>query len=174
MNLLKKVGKFLLNMLEVYIPTIMFLVLFVCFLIGILFRYVFENPQSWTFELSSICYLAVGVLSWGLVHRGEENVVFDMLYIRMPAKIQCIMRLIGNLCITVVAAMLIMPSIEYIKSMEGLTAQTLPIPRGLIFVPFAVSFTAAAIRGAHRLVLEILALKNGDYSQKYGKKETVE
>ena len=168
---LKKIGKKLLNVLEIDIPAILFLILFVCFLLGIVFRYILKDPRSWTFELSTICYLAVGVLSWGIAHRTDDNVVFDMLYNKLRPKTQCILRIITNVLIAVTAALLIMPSIEYIKSMEGLSAQTMPIPRGVIFVPFTVSFVMATIRSVCRLVLDVLALKNGDYAQKYGKKE---
>ena len=167
-------GKTLLNILEIYIPAVMFMVLFVCFLIGIVFRYVLDNPQSWTFELSSICYLAVGVLSWGIAHRTDDNVVFDMLYVKLSPKMQCILRMVTNLLIAAVAAVLVWPSIEYIQEMKGLTAQTMPIPRGLIFVPFTVSFVSAAIRSTYRLVMDILAFKNKDYTQNYGKKEELQ
>lgn len=173
-NKLKKAGRILLDVLEIYLPALMFLMLFACFIIGIVFRYVFKNPQSWSFELSSICYLAVGVLSWGIAHREDDNVVFDMFYIKLSPKAQCVLRIVTNVLISIVAAMMIMPSINYIQSMKGLTAQTMPIPRGLIFIPFTISFMTATVRSAYRSVLDIIALKNGDYTQKYGKKETEE
>ena len=141
---------------------------------GYFFRYVLNAPQSWTFELSTICYLAVGVLSWGIAHRTDENVVFDMLYNTMSPKVKCIMRMISNFLITVTAALLIVPAVNYIMSMAGLQAQTLPIPRGVIFVPFAVSFVMAMARSLYRLVLDVVAFRNGDYAQSYGKKETAE
>lgn len=171
---IKKAAKILLDILEIHIPSILFLVLFACFLLGIFFRYVLRNPQSWTFELSTICYLAVGVLSWGVAHRTDENVMFDMLYLKLSPKTQCIMRLISNVLITVTAALLIEPSFTFMMSMAGLKAQTMPIPRGLIFLPFMISFVMASARSLYRLVLDILALKNKDYSQNYGKKEIEE
>ena len=171
---LKKIGTVMLNILEVYIPVLLFLVLFVCFLLGIFFRYVLKNPQAWTFELCTICYLAVGVLSWGIAHRTDNNVVFDMLYNKLNVKTQCILRLITNLVIFITAAVLIKPSVDYIQSMAGMPAQTMPIPRGIIFVPFTVSFVVATFRSIYRLVLDILAIKNGSYVQEYGKKEVEE
>ena len=170
-NNLKKIGKVLLDVIEIYIPAVLFLVLFLCFLLGIFFRYVLKNPQSWTFELSTICYLAVGVLSWGIAHRNDDNVVFDMLYNKLSLKTQCIFRIVGNLVIVLTAIVLIKPSIDYIQSMQGMKAQTMPIPRGIIFVPFTVSFVVATVRSTCRLVLDSMAIKNGAYTQSYGKKE---
>ena len=171
---IKKTANILLDILEIHIPSILFLVLFACFILGIFFRYVLRNPQSWTFELSTICYVAVGVLSWGIAHRADENVVFDMLYLKMSPKTQCIMRLISNVLITMTAALLIEPAYSFMMSMAGLKAQTMPIPRGLIFLPFMISFVMASARSLYRLVLDILAFKNKDYVQQYGKKEITE
>jgi len=167
----KKAAKFLLDLLDMHIPAILFLVLFACFLLGVFFRYVLKEPQSWTFELSTICYLSVGVLSWGLAQREDENVVFDMLYNKLSLKTKCILRIISNSLITATAALLIGPSVNYIMSMAGLRAQTLPIPRGVIFVPFTVSFAMATARSLYRLILDVRAFRNGDYVQSYGKKE---
>ena len=169
-----KAAKIMLDIVDIYIPSVLFLVLFACFLLGIFFRYALNAPQSWTFELSTICYLAVGVLSWGIAHRTDENVVFDMLYNNMSPKVKCIMRMISNFLIMVTAALLIAPSVTYIMSMAGLRAQTLPIPRSVIFVPFTVSFVMATARSLCRLVLDVLAFRNGDYLQSYGKKEVTE
>ena len=171
---LVKIGKVMLNILEIYLPAVLFIILFVCFLIGVFSRYVLRNPQAWTFELSTMCYLAVGVLSWGIAHRTDDNVVFDMLYNKLSKRVQCILRVITNLTIVVTAALLIHPSIVYIQSMAGMSAQTMPIPRGIIFVPFVISFVAAVLRSAYRLVLDLIAFKNGDCIQVYGKKEEAE
>ena len=171
---IKKIGKFLLNTLEIYIPAILFLVLFVCFLLGIFYRYILKDPRTWTFELSTMCYVAVGVMSWGIAHRTDDNVVFDMLYNKQTDKTKCIWRIISNFLIAATAAVLIWPSIKYMNSMAGLSAQTMPIPRALVFLPFTISFISATIRSGYRMVLDILAFKNKDYQKKYGKKEDEE
>lgn len=173
-NKIKKTGKVLLDVLELYIPAVCFLTLFVCFILGIFFRYVLNDPKTWTFELSTICYVAVGVLSWGIAHRTDDNVVFDMLYNKLSPMVKCILRCVSNLLITATSAVLILPSINYILSMEGLKAQTLPIPRGVIFLPFTVSFVVATLRSLYRLILDLRALKNGTYEKNYGKKEEEE
>ena len=170
-NQWKKMGKFLLDLLEIYIPVSLFLVLFVCFLLGILFRYFLKAPQSWTFELSSICYLAVGILSWGVCQRSEEHIVFDMLYNKVSEKTQCLIRVVNNLVIALVALLLIVPSINYLQSLQGLKAQTLPIPRFLIFVPFTISFVSAALRSGYRFVIDLRGYLKHEYKVQYAVKE---
>jgi TRAP-type C4-dicarboxylate transport system permease small subunit len=84
------------------------------------------------------------------------------------------MRMISNFLMMATAALLIVPSVNYIMSMAGLQAQTLPIPRGVIFVPFTVSFVMATARSLCRLVLDVIAFRSGDYAQSYGKKEVAQ
>lgn len=168
------IGKLALDILEKYIPSVMFLALFVSFLLGVFFRYVLNDPQSWTFEVSSICYLAVAVLGWGIAHRTDDNVVFDMLYNILSAKVQCILRIVTNITIAVVAVLMIVPTINYLVDMKDLTTQIIKIPRYLVFLPFLISFISATIRSVYRLVLDIRAMRKQDYVQHYGVKEVSE
>ena len=161
--------KKLLDLLEIHLPSIIFILLFLSFLIGIFARYILKNPQSWTFEFSSICYLAVGILSWGIAHRTDEHVVFDMLYEKLSSKAQCILRIISNIVMAVTAALLIYPSITYMQGMAGLTAQIIKIPRYIIFLPFTISFTVAFVRSAYRAITDIRSFVKKNYVQQYGK-----
>jgi len=145
-----------------------FIVLFISFIIGIISRYLFNNPQSWTFELGSICYLAVGILSWGISHRTNDNIVFDMLYEKMSPKIQCILRIVSELLISLTAAILIFPSISYLYGMRNLTTQIIKIPRYLVFLPFTISFVTATIRSFYRFIMEVRVLYRGDFAQRCG------
>ena len=165
------IAKFLKNTLEVYIPSVMFLALFCAFVLGVFFRYVLKNPQSWTFELSSICYLGVGVLSWGVAHRTDDHVVFDMLYVKLSPKTQCVFRLVSNILIVFIATCLIVPSITYLQAMKGLQTEIMKIPRFLVFIPFCISFVAADIRCVYRVVLDIISFAKKDYKQMYAGKE---
>lgn len=146
------------DILEIYIPAIMFMTLFITFVLGVVFRYVIKNPQSWTYELSSIAFLWVGILGWGLTHRENENVVFEMLYERCSERVQTFFRILSNLLIAITAGILIVPSITYLVDMLELSTQILKIPRYLVFLPFAVSFIIAFIRSTYRLIPDIKLL----------------
>src|SRR3954462_11514464 len=62
--------------------------MFVCFLLQIVLRYVFNYPVGWTEELSILCWLW-GVL-WGaaFVIRDSEEVRFDILYANVPPPVR--------------------------------------------------------------------------------------
>ena len=66
------------------IAALLLATMFTCFLIQILFRYVFNYPVGWTEELSILCWMW-GVL-WGaaFVLSEQDEVRFDILYGNVP------------------------------------------------------------------------------------------
>ena len=52
MDGMKKIGKFLQNCVELYIPIAAFLIMFSVFVIQIVARYVFKNPVQWAYEVT--------------------------------------------------------------------------------------------------------------------------
>lgn len=169
-----KIGKVLRDILEILTPVILFVVLFLAFLLGVWYRYFLKDPRSWTFEVSTICYLAVGVLSWGLAHREGSDVVFEMFYERLLPSTRCVLRIVGNALTAVVAISLIWPSITYMQSMAGLVTQIIEIPRFIVFLPFTISFVSAAVRNTYYVYLDIQSFRNRDYEQKYAVKKEVD
>ena len=156
----KKFFYVLLDVIEVYIPAVMLLCLFTSFIAGIIFRYVFRNPQPWTFELSSISFLQLAILSACFVQRNDRHIVFDMIYSRASERTQCLMRIIGGIIICFTAAVLIPTSIKYSASMYGLKTQILKWPRSIVFVCFPVSFVIMEIRYLHKVIIDFMLLFN--------------
>lgn len=163
-----KIGKILLDIIEVYLPIVFLLTLFASFIIGIFFRYCLQNPQSWSYELSSICFVSFIILSACFVQRTEQHIVFDMLFNKMTLKVQCFMRFVSNLIIAVICAILTPVSVKFVMSMKGLTSQVLKIPRGMIFVCFVILFLSTALRCAIRAFFDFRALKERSYQCRYG------
>lgn len=144
--MIKKAEKIITNIVEFYIPVLLLLVLFFSFIYGIAFRYLFKNPQSWTYEISTICYLSFVVLSACYVQRVDQHICFDMFFNKMNNKIRLIMQALSNIIVCITSTILTPASIKYIRSMKNLTSQILKIPRGLIFVCFFILFFSTAIR----------------------------
>ncbi len=164
-----KLCQFLLDIIEIYIPAIMLICLFVSFIVGIVFRYVFRDPQSWTFELSSISFLQFAILSGCFVQREDEHIVFDMIYARRSKRTQCIMRIVGGIIICFTASMLIPVSIQYVGTMLGLKTQIMKLPRWCVFICFPITFVIMDIRAFIRVIFDIKALVNKTYDKVYPK-----
>ena len=87
------------DVVEQYYPALCLLVLFVSFLIGIFSRYILKNPQPWTYELSTICFMNMVIGSWPYVQRKHRHIVFDMYYEKQSETIKLAMRIVGNMLI---------------------------------------------------------------------------
>lgn len=168
-NRIRRLGNILLNIIEIYIPAIMLICLFVCFIVGIIFRYLLKDPQSWTFEMSSISFLQLAILSACFVQRRDEHIVFDMVYERRSKKVQCIMRIIGGVLVCITATLLIPPSVKYASSMIGLKTQILKWPRWCVFACFPIMFTILDIRALFRLICDCKAMVKQTYEKAYPK-----
>lgn len=163
---------FLLDVIEIYIPAIMLICLFSAFIAGIVFRYILKDPQSWTFELSSISFLQIAILSACFVQREDEHIVFDMIYARRSKRVQCIMRIIGGVIVCLTASVLIPTSVSYVGTMLGLKTQIMKWPRWCVFVCFPVTFIIMDIRSFVRLVMDVRSFADKTYEKKYpGTKE---
>ena len=167
----RNVWQVLLDVIEIYIPSVAFIVLFITFLLGIIFRYVLRNPQTWTFEISRISFLWAAILAACIAGRTENHVVFDMIYVKVSPKVQCIMRIISGLMMTVFITWLIPATNQYLKRMNTQPTSILRLPMSLVFIPFLVLFICSAIRALHRLILDIQAFRKKTYVQQYNRKE---
>ena len=124
---------------ELYYPALCLIILFLSFLIGIFSRYILKNPQSWTYELSTISFVNMVIGSWPFVQRKHGHIVFDMFYERQSDKVKRAMRITGNLLIAISAAALLPATYRYLHDMKNLTTQVIHMPRWLVFSCFAVS-----------------------------------
>jgi TRAP-type C4-dicarboxylate transport system permease small subunit len=166
MRPLKKAGRWLADFVEVYLPIAVFVTLFLAFLTNVFFRYVVKNPQNWTFELSINAFVVVGLLGACAAYRKEDHVVFDLLYTRLKAKGQNILRMISYVIVIVFFAPAIPASAAYLVKLPSVTS-IMRIPESFIFAAFPILMASTVIRSAYRLALDIKAFRNKTYLQSY-------
>ena len=155
MNKKKSLWSWLLDILEIYIPAALFMILFICFLVGIFFRYVIKNPQSWSFELSTVAFLGSVILAGCLADRFGEHISFDMIYDRRTEKTKTIMRIISNALVFVFLGIAFPTSVRFILSFNNLATPIMKIPQAFVFCCFPVLLADLIIRSAIRLVVDI-------------------
>jgi TRAP-type C4-dicarboxylate transport system permease small subunit len=166
MTQLNKAGRWFADFVEVYLPVGVFLMLFVAFLTNVFFRYVVRNPQNWTFELSINAFVVVGLLGACAAYRREDHVVFDLLYTRMNAKGQNILRMVSYVIVIVFFLVALPPTIWYLVRLPSVTS-IMGIPERYIFVSLPILMISTILRSAYRLALDIKAFRNKTYLQSY-------
>lgn len=166
MNGLKKIGRFIRNCVELYIPIIAFTALFLIFCFQVFMRYVANNPQSWTLEVEQMCFLWLVLLGACFAQREKAHVSFTLLYDSLGVKGKAITAMLGNLIIAVTFAAAFIPSLHYILGLAERAQVTsiLKIPKTLVFFPYVVFLGLILVYALMDIFEEIMALRG---NQKY-------
>ena len=166
MEQIKRAARWFADFTEIHLPVAVFVMLFLAFLLNVFFRYVLRNPQNWTFELSINAFVVVGLLGACAAYRTEDHVIFDLLYTRLDAKGQNILRIISYVIVIVFFTVAVPASIAYLVKLRAVTS-IMRIPRRLIFLAYPILLISTVLRSAYRLALDIKAFREKTYVQRY-------
>jgi TRAP-type C4-dicarboxylate transport system permease small subunit len=156
----KRVFSVLLDIVEMYVPILAFLCIFVCFLLQIVSRYFF-TPLMWPEELALICFLWAALLGALYAKRSNSMVCFSMVYDAVSPKAQRVMRLAGNSLLAVILAVSVKPSYDYVHFMGYKTSATLGIPLNIAYSCYIIFLVDIVIRYAIDIIDDIRAWKAG-------------
>ena len=166
MSYLKKTGRLAVDSIEVYLPIVLFILLFLAFLANVFFRYVLRDPQNWTFEFCVYSFVAIGLLGASAAYRKDDHVVFDLVYNRLSPRGQNIFRLIGNATVAVFFVAALPASALYVMKLPSKTS-IMGIPEQVFFVSWIVLMVSTVIRFVYFFVLDAKAYRNRTYIQSY-------
>lgn len=136
MKRLKKIVLKTLDIIELYIPMVLFSLVVIMYIMMIWKRYVNRSPISELYEGSQILYMVCAILAASYGGRTDRHAVFPLLYDRVSEKVQHIIRIVGNVIIIATMAVLISPSIESIQFVARKRTSILKVPFDLIYLPF--------------------------------------
>lgn len=155
---LKAVLSIVLDVIELYIPMLAFLCIFLCFLLQIVSRY-FLVPLMWPEELALISFLWVALLGALYAKRSDSMVCFSMVYDAVGPKTQRWMRLIGNTLLAVALGISFKPSYEYVKFMSFKTSATLGIPLNIAYSCYLIFLVDIIVRYALDILRDLRGLR---------------
>lgn len=163
---MKKVGGFIRDCVEKYIPVIAFVILFVVFVFQVFMRYIMRNPQSWTSEVEQSCFLWLVLLGACYAQRVKGHVTFTLLYDNLGVKGKAITAMLGNILITFTFIISVIPSANYIIGLmeRAQVTSLLKWPKTYVFFPYIIFLLFILVYALMDIYEEIMVLK-GD--QKY-------
>ena len=126
---------FLLDILEIHLPSLLFFTLFVFYVIMIAYRYIFLKQINGIYELSVVIFLWFSLFSSTYGARSGEHIMFSILYDKLPEKYQLIFRIIGSLLIVVVFSMLIPSAYKSVLFGSKRGTSILKIPYSYVKLP---------------------------------------
>jgi TRAP-type C4-dicarboxylate transport system permease small subunit len=141
----KSVLLFLLDIIELYVPMLAFITIFVCFMLQIVSRYFF-TPLMWPEELALIAFLWVALLGALYAKRSNSMVAFSMVYDIASPRVQRLLRIAGSLIIIVALSISFIPSLQYIMFMSYKKSGVLLIPINLAYSCYLIFLVDIIIR----------------------------
>lgn len=133
---MKSFFRVLRDLVEIYIPSASFLIMFVAFVAQVLFRYVFRTPITWSSELIAICFVWSVTLGACYAMRTRSHVTFTMIYDALSPRLAAAFRLTGDLAICAAFLLLFVPAMKYVGFLEFQKTAVLRIPMSAVFFPF--------------------------------------
>jgi len=161
-KVIKKVSKGLLDFVEIYLPVLTFSTMFIIFILGIIFRYLLNNPLAWAFELKRFLFIWTLLLAGCFTRREHQHVTFDLLYERVSPKTQAIFRIISNLTIAILFSVAWYPSFKYIDFLGYHVSTVLRIPYNYAFYPFLAFLILIIGHSVYDLYIDLRSLYEGD------------
>ena len=161
-HILKKLGAFLLDVVEIYIPAVAFTIMFVVFVVQIFFRYFLNHPLTWPQEVTIFGFIWTAILGACFAKRHNVHVVFDLVYETRSPKTQLFMRMISNLFLAVAFAIALKPSYEFVQFMAFQQSSVLRIPFNIAYFPYVVFTVVILGRTLYDLVTDLKIIFKGD------------
>lgn len=136
MDLMKKIGKFLRNCVELYIPVAAFVIMFSVFIIQIAARYFFNSPVPWAYEVTVMGYLWMVILGACYAYRDRSHVTFTLVYDKLPVKGKAVCGFLGNLLMAVAFIAMFIPACQMISQMRMQVTSVFKIGLNIVYLPF--------------------------------------
>ena len=150
------------DLIEVYIPCVIFIFLFVSYVILIFYRYVLRSSVDWLYELNTIAFVWGGILAASYGSRKGTHVQFTILYDHVSPRTQQIMRIVGNVFIVVILCILFPKAGAAMKFMKIRKSSVLKTTFDIIFAPFMIYLGLTIVHHAVVVVQDVLKLIRKD------------
>ena len=153
---LKRIGLFLLDLFEIYIPSVAFSIMFVVFVLQIFFRYFLNRPLTWPYEVTIFAFIWTAILGACYARREGVHVVFGLIYDKVS------FRLIANGLIFAAFLIALKPSYEQVMFMSFKKSTVLKIPFHIAYSPYVVFVALILGHTLYDLVIDVRKFIKGE------------
>ena len=128
------------------VAALLLLVMFLCFILQIVTRYVFNYPLGWTDEVSVLAWIWCTL--WGAVFilRERDEVRFDLIYSTASVRTRCIFTVITGIAAIVLFAIALPAVISYVTFLKVERSAYLGIRLDYLYSIYVVFSVAVIVR----------------------------
>ena len=128
------------------VSALLLLAMFLCFILQIVARYVFNKPLGWTDEVSVLCWIWCTLWGAAFVLREKDEVRFDIIYSGVSAQSRRIFTIITGISAIVLFGIALPAVISYITFLKVERSAYLGIRLDYLYSIYAVFSVAAIVR----------------------------
>lgn len=155
----QKIGNRVSYFFGTLVPNITFVIIFLTFMVNIFSRYVLKAPVAWTYEISILAYMWTMFFGVGKAMARDEHVVFGLVYDNMRPPMQLVFKIISNVLLIVLIAIVFIPSVNSLLSKRMVTG-VLKLPFTVVFAPLIFMFGEIIVRSVIDLRKNLVQFKN--------------
>ena len=126
--------------------------------VAVLFRYVLQDPVTWSEEVGRFCLVWISFLGTYVAHRRAEHIAVTAIRDRFPMAAQIAVRVALSLLLMAFMAVLAWYGGQYAIRFMGMRTTLLGIPLGLVYAAMPIS---AALILVSLVLSSIEALRGG-------------
>lgn len=149
------------DVLEVYLPCLIFIFLFISYIILIFYRYVLKSSFDWLYELNSLAFVWCGIFAASYGSRSGTHVQFTILYDHVSPRLQMLMRVIGNVFVVAIFVMLFPKAVSNLDFMKVRKSSILKLPYNWVFAPFLIFMGLTILHHVLLIVKDIVSIFGG-------------
>lgn len=153
--MLKKIYHKLLYFLEEVIPMCTLLITVLAILIQVFFRYVLNISLEWPFELSIYGFIWSLYLGAAYARREGKHVKLDIVYEKLPVKVQAVFNIFFNLITIVIFSLIIYPISDYLIFSYRIKTVALKLPWTYVFGVFPIFLVLIIIHNLEYIIQDI-------------------
>ena len=130
------------------VAALLLLAMFLCFILQIAARYVFNYPLGWTDEASVLCWIWCTLWGAAFVLREKDEVRFDIIYSTASRQTRRVFTVITGVAIIVLLAIALPAVIGYVTFLKVERSAYLGIRLDFLYSIYIVFSVAAIVRYA--------------------------
>lgn len=145
--------------LEVYIGSIFLSITFVLVVINVFTRYFVHYTINWSEEVAVASFVWVIFLGFSYSYRNNKLIGISALVNLLPKRAGNFVRLITNICVFIISAIMLFFSFNYTANMTKTTA-ALEAPYQLVYASIVISFALICIYAIIKIINSIKRLSD--------------
>ena len=130
------------------VAALLLLAMFLCFILQIVTRYVFNYPLGWTDEASVLCWIWCTLWGAAFILREKDEVRFDIIYSTAGRRTRCVFTIITGIATIVLLAIALPAVIGYVTFLKVERSAYLGIRLDYLYSIYIVFSVAAIVRYA--------------------------